>query len=122
MAVTVGDWFVVLNRATGLQAPEEGGAHPMLVGSAWPGPRALLLPRSASVAEGRAHPAHLGACGSERCRLDKEGWISMEPISIDLSELTEFSCREPDEDVTEWAMGVDDGEARRRPRCRGRRR
>ena len=27
MAVTVGDWFVVLNRATGLQAPEEPMAH-----------------------------------------------------------------------------------------------
>ena len=48
-----GDWFVVPNHVTGLHAPERDGVHPMLVGSAWPGPRLSLLPRSASVAEGR---------------------------------------------------------------------
>lgn len=107
--VEVGHWFVVPNRVTGLLAPEQDGTHPMLVGSAWPGPRISLLPRSASVAEGRPHPAHCGRCESASCCLDRPGWITPDVESVDETHVTEYSCHEPDDDVIDWAMGVGSG-------------
>lgn len=113
----IGDWFVVPNRVSGLHSPEADGVHPMLVRSAWPGPRLSLLPRSTSVAEGYAHGAHGENCGSSSCRLNRDGWISEEVESVDEVHVTEFSCHEPDDDVIEWAMRV----GAKHPR-RGRRR
>lgn len=116
--VEVGHWFVVPNRFTGLRAPEPDGTHPMLVLSAWPGPRVSLLPRSASAPEGRAHPAHCGRCESLSCCLDRPGWITEEMESVDKARVTEFSCHEPDDDVIEWAMGVGASHPRRGRRRR----
>ena len=104
-APAVGDWFVVTNRATGMQAPEgPDGIHRYIVKSSWPGPRVTLLPRSTTWEEGRSHQKHAGACGSATCRLDRDGRISTDVKHVDTSHLDVFSCTEPDEDVIEWAM------------------
>lgn len=105
---TSGDWFVVANVVTGLRAPEGAdGIHRFIVKSAWPGPRVTLLPRSTTWAEGRFHEKHGGACGSETCRLDSDARISTDVRHVDVSQLDDFSCTEPDEDVIEWAMSVE---------------
>lgn len=107
-APEVGDWFVVTNRVTGMQAPEgPDGVHRLIVKSSWPGPRITLLPRSTTWSEGRVHEEHAGACGSATCRIDRDGRISTDAKYVDVSELNDFSCKEPDETVREWAMSVE---------------
>lgn len=103
-----GDWFVVTNRITGMQAPEgPDGIHRFIVKSSWPGPRITLLPRSTTWPEGRLHDKHEGACRSTTCRLDSDGRISSDTIYVDVSKLTDYSCTEPDDAVIEWAMRVE---------------
>lgn len=105
---TYGDWFVVANGVSGLQAPEGAdGIHRFIVKSAWPGPRVTLLPRSTTWPEGRVHPKHAGACGSTTCRLDSDARISTDVKYVDIADLNDFSCTEPDEAVVEWAMSVE---------------
>lgn len=112
-----GDWFVVSNRVTGMRAPEgPDGVHRFIVKSSWPGPRVTLLPRSTTWAEGRAHPRHAGACGSDSCRLDLDGRISTDVKHVDISYLVDFSCTEPDEDLIEWAMSAEPAPRSRRGR------
>ena len=98
-----GDWFVVPNAVTGLFAPEQGGVHPLIVASAWPGPPVMLFPRSAS--RGSWHKAHQGSCGFASCRIDKDGEIGLDPCIVDPCDLTDYSCKEPDEEIIEWVMG-----------------
>ena len=103
-----GDWFVVPNHITGVRAPERDGTHPYIVNSAWPHPQVKLLLRSASSNWGAPHKAHLGSCGSESCRVNRDGRIDDSIVhSVDRQELTDYSCREPDDEVIEWVMGID---------------
>lgn len=113
-APTPGDWFVIANAVTGLRAPEPDGVHRLIVKSAWPGPRATLLPRSASW--GQSHKAHQGSCGSDTCRIDRDGEIGRDVRSVHMSELSDYSCMEPDEMVVEWVMSVESDSARKRGR------
>ena len=106
-APTCGDWFVVANEVSGLKAPEQGGVHPFIVKSSWPGPQVTLLPRSASRSDGLPHPAHGGECGYSTCRINRDGTIGPQPVSVPIGALTDFSCSEPDDDIVEWAMAVE---------------
>lgn len=100
-----GDWFVVKNALTSMRAPEgPTGVHRFIVKSSWPGPRATLLPRSTTYEDGLPHPAHAGRCGFATCRLDKDGRIGLSLCTLDLHDLSDYSCREPDDDVIDWVQ------------------
>ena len=99
-----GDWFALANEISGLRTPEgPQGTHPFLVISTID-VRIPILPRSTSRLEGHPHRAHRGSCGSESCRINKDGYINTDPIHVDESHLTNYSCTEPDQDFMEWAM------------------
>lgn len=102
----VGDWFLLTEEVSGLASYKEPRAwHPFLVRSTWPGPRVLLLPRSTTWPEGRAHKAHDGTCGPSACRIDEDGCIDgSSPVSVDTTKLDRFSCHEPDDELIDWAM------------------
>ena len=81
-------------------------ARPCLITSL-AGFRVSILPRTTQGgADREPHPAHNGTCGYQTCRLDQPGNIRTELRSVDGSQLTDYSCREPNDDIIEWAMSL----------------
>ena len=117
-----GDWFCLPQNVALVDeyAPAEK-EHRWIIASsivheaAYPS----LLRTTKSSYGGTPHPPHNGRCCTDDCRIDRPGWIShyrMHNIPQEALTADRKSCREPDEEVIELVVKIQDDLCRNRKR------